>query len=136
MPRSTPPTPPSLPRPVRWAWCALAYLSLGVGIVGIFVPGLPTTVFVLVAAWAATRGSQRLHDWLLGHPRFGPSIRSWREHGAVSRRGKRLATLTMAVCAMVTLWCVPLPWVKVVSIGCMAVVCAWLWTRPLPPPDA
>ena len=42
----------------------------------------------------------------------------------------------MAVCALVTLWCVPLPWVKVVSIGCMAVVCAWLWTRPLPPPDA
>lgn len=128
-------SPPSRPlsRPLRWAWCALAYLSLGVGIVGIFVPGLPTTVFVLIAAWAATRGSQRLHDWLLGHPRFGPSIRNWREHGAVSRRGKRLATLTMAACALITLWCVPLPWVKLVSIGCMAVVCAWLWMRPLPP---
>lgn len=131
------PTPPRnpLPRPVRWAWCALAYLSLGLGIVGIFVPGLPTTVFVLIAAWAATRGSQRLHDWLLGHPRFGPSIRHWREHGAVSRRGKRLATLTMVACALVTLWCVPLLWVKVTSISCMAVVCVWLWCRPLPPEE-
>ena len=126
--------PRPLPRPVRWAWCALAYLSLGIGIVGIFVPGLPTTVFVLIAAWAATRGSQRLHDWLLGHPRFGPSIRNWREHGAVSLYGKRMATLTMAVCAAITLWCVPVLWVKVVSIGSMSVVCAWLWTRPLPPP--
>lgn len=130
---SLPPSSRPLPRLVRWAWCALAYLSLVVGIVGIFVPGLPTTVFVLIAAWAATRGSQRLHDWLLGHPRFGPSIRNWREHGAVSGHGKRMATLTMAVCAAITLWCVPVLWVKAVSIGSMTVVCAWLWTRPLPP---
>lgn len=125
-----------IPRLVRWAWCALAYLSLGVGIIGIFVPGLPTTVFVLIAAWAATRGSQRLHDWLLGHPRFGPSIRSWREHGAVSQRGKKMATATMLVCAAITLWCVPQLWVKVLSISCMGVVCAWLWCRPLPPEES
>ena len=131
--RDIQPSPRPLPRPLRWAWCVLAYASLGMGIIGIFVPGLPTTVFVLIAAWAATRGSQRLHDWLLGHPRFGPSIRHWREHGAVSRRGKKMATATMLVCAAITLWCVPLLWVKVVSIGCMAVVCVWLWSRPLPP---
>ena len=131
------PQPPRRPlsRPLRWAWCALAYASLALGIIGIFVPGLPTTVFVLIAAWAATHGSQRLHDWLLCHPRFGHSIRNWREHGAVSRRGKKMATATMAVCAAITLWCVPLFWVKVLSISCMAVVCGWLWRRPLPPEE-
>ena len=133
-PELQPPARP-IPRLVRWAWCGLAYASLALGIIGIFVPGLPTTVFVLIAAWAATRGSQRLHDWLVNHPRFGPSIRSWREHGAVSRRGKKMATVTMLACAAITLWCVPLLWVKVVSISCMSVVCAWLWSRPLPPEE-
>ena len=135
MSESLPPPRPPLSRPVRWAWCALAYLSLAVGIVGIFVPGLPTTVFILIAAWAATRGSQRLHDRLVNHPRFGPAIRSWREHGAVSGKGKRMATLTMVVCALITLWCVPVLWVKIVSISSMSVVCAWLWSRPLPPEE-
>lgn len=132
------PAEPQLPAPVRrvrfrWAWWLLAYASLATGIVGIFVPGLPTTVFILVSAWAASRGSERLHQWLLRHPRFGPAISDWQAYGAVSRRGKWMATLTMLVCAGIMLWCVPVAWVKVFSIGSMAVVCAWLWMRPLPP---
>ena len=118
---------------MRWAWWLLAYVSLGVGIVGIFVPGLPTTVFVLISAWAASHGSERLHRWLLDHPRFGPAIRDWQAHGAVSRKGKWMASLTMLACALITLWCVPLVWVKVTSISIMACVCLWLWLRPLPP---
>jgi uncharacterized membrane protein YbaN (DUF454 family) len=117
----------------RWAWWLLAYVSLGTGIVGIFVPGLPTTVFILIAAWAASRGSERLHNRLLQHPQFGPVIRNWQAHGAVSRKGKWMATLTMAVCAGIMLWCVPVAWVKWLSISCMAAVAVWLWTRPLPP---
>jgi uncharacterized membrane protein YbaN (DUF454 family) len=117
----------------RWAWWLLAYVSLGTGIVGIFVPGLPTTVFILIAAWAASHGSERLHNRLLQHPQFGPVIRNWQAHGAVSRKGKWMATLTMAVCAGIMLWCVPVAWVKWLSIGCMAAVAVWLWTRPLPP---
>ncbi|WP_269792339.1 YbaN family protein [Stenotrophomonas sp. Iso1] len=118
---------------MRWAWWLLAYVSLGVGIVGIFVPGLPTTVFVLISAWAASRGSKRLHHWLVTHPRFGPAISDWQAHGAVSRKGKWMASLTMLVCALITLWCVPLAWVKWTSISIMACVCLWLWLRPLPP---
>src|SRR5690606_17437892 len=85
----------------RWAWWLLAYASLGLGIVGVFVPGMPTTVFILVSAYAAARGSDRLHAWLLAHPRFGPLIRDWRAHGAVSRRAKWMATATMLACAVV-----------------------------------
>ena len=135
MPDTPPPRDPRDPRPprLRWAWWLLAYVSLGVGIVGIFVPGLPTTVFVLISAWAASHGSERLHRWLLDHPRFGPAIRDWQAHGAVSRKGKWMASLTMLACALITLWCVPLAWVKVTSISIMACVCLWLWLRPLPP---
>ena len=121
----------------RWAWWLLAYLSLGIGIVGIFVPGLPTTVFILVAAYAASRGSDRLHRYLLQHPRFGPAIRDWQAHGAVSRRAKWTATLAMAVSASILLvimlsvgshrW-----WMAALPIACMATVAAWLWMRPEP----
>jgi uncharacterized membrane protein YbaN (DUF454 family) len=117
----------------RWAWWLLAYLSLGIGIVGIFVPGLPTTVFVLVSAWAAAHGSERLHRRLLAHPRFGPLIRDWQAHRAVSRRAKWLATATMAVCAAILAWAAPRPWIAELGIGCMAIVAAWLWMRAEPP---
>ena len=121
---------------LRWAWWLLAYLSLGIGIVGIFVPGLPTTVFVLVSAWAAAHGSERLHRWLLAHPRFGPLIRDWQAHRAVSRRAKWLATSTMVVCAAILAWAAPRPWIAEFGIGCMVVVAIWLWRRPEPPAPA
>jgi uncharacterized membrane protein YbaN (DUF454 family) len=123
----------------RWAWWLLAYASLAVGLVGIFVPGLPTTVFVLIAAWAAARGSARLERRLLAHPRFGPVILAWREHGAVPRRAKWAATWTMLACAAILLLvmaAVPShrSWMVALPIGCMALVGTWLWLRPEPPP--
>ncbi|MFT4248738.1 MAG: YbaN family protein [Pseudomonas sp.] len=122
------------PTRFRWAWWLLAYASLGTGIIGIFVPGLPTTVFILIAAWAATRGSERLRQRLLNDPRFGPAIADWENHGAVSRRGKWMASLAMGACALIVLVVVDRPWVWCVSIGPMVVVASWLWLRPEPPP--
>jgi uncharacterized membrane protein YbaN (DUF454 family) len=127
----------------RWLWWLLAYVSLGIGIVGIFVPGLPTTVFVLVSAYAAARGSERLHRWLLQHPRFGPAIRDWQAHGAVSRHAKWAATWAMLACAAILLLAMPrFPahrgWMTALPIVCMALVAIWLWRRPegpgKPPP--
>ena len=126
------------PKRFRWAWWLLAYASLGLGIVGVFVPGLPTTVFILIAAWAATRGSERLERKLLAHPRFGPIILAWRQHRAVPRRAKWAATWTMLASSAILLavmaavpshrgWMVALP------IACMSVVAIWLWRRPEPP---
>lgn len=115
----------------------MAYLSLGLGIVGIFVPVWPTTVFILFAAYAASRGSDRLHRYLQHHPRFGPMIRDWHAHKAVSRRAKWAATWTMLFCALVLLavmlagsqpW-----WMSALPIACMAAVALWLWRRPEPP---
>ncbi|KRG70396.1 YbaN family protein [Pseudoxanthomonas dokdonensis] len=140
----SPELPPASPPPVRsrlrWAWWLLAYVSLGVGIVGIFVPGLPTTVFILIAAYAASRGSQRLHAYLLGHRRFGPMIADWQAHGAVSRQAKWAASLTMLACAGILLLVMAqVPshhaWMTWLPIACMALVAAWLWRRPEPPAE-
>lgn len=127
----------SEPPRLRWAWWLLAYASLGVGIVGIFLPVLPTTVFVLIAAYAASRGSRRLHDYLLRHAAFGPMILQWREHGAVSRAAKWAASFSMLFCAAVILatmyWSGPHRWwMAALPIACMAAVLAWLWRRPEP----
>lgn len=116
----------------RWLWLGLAYLALGLGIVGIFVPGLPTTPFVLLAAFAAARGSQRLHDRLLAHRVFGPMIRDWQATGAVSRRAKWWAVGTMAACALVFFLTAPRLWMAAVGTAVMAVTGTWLWLRPEP----
>jgi uncharacterized protein len=122
---------------LRWAWWLLAYASLGLGLAGTVLPGLPTVPFVLLAAYAAGRGSQRLHARLLADPRFGPLIRDWSAHGAVSRRAKRLATVAMAGAAGVLVVVVPGErwWAAALPLACMLSVGAWLWRRPEPPAD-
>lgn len=131
--------PPVVPPPaiesrwyIRWLLRALALLSLCLGIVGIFVPGLPTTVFILMAGWAAMRSSPRMHGWLWRHPLFGPMLQNWQAGGFVSRKAKRSAAAMMMVCAAV-LWLTPTPmWVRIVACCCMAAVLLWLWHRPEP----
>ena len=129
--------PPSSPPPdrvrFRWAWWLLAYGALALGIIGIVVPGLPTVPFVLLSAFAAARGSKRLHDWLLAHPQFGPMIRDWQAHGAVSRRAKVLAVSMMAACAVIMFLTAPRWWMAATGTAIMAVVAVWLWARPEPP---
>jgi len=81
----------------RLFWNAAGLIFVGVGIVGAFVPLLPTVVFMLVAAYCFARGSQRLHDWLMAHPQFGPPIRDWRAYGAIRRPAKRMAMVAIAL---------------------------------------
>ncbi|MBF6631765.1 MAG: YbaN family protein [Comamonas sp.] len=140
-PLPKPPSPHCPPAPtmarqwyVRAALQVLAVLSLVLGIVGIFVPGLPTTVFILIAGWAAMRSSPRMHAWLWQHKLFGPMLQNWQAGGFVSRRAKRSATFMMAICAAV-LWLVTTPlWVRIFACSCMVAVLIWLWQRPEPEP--
>ena len=119
--------PPWLP-PLLWR--TLAVLALALGLLGALLPALPTVPFVLVAAWAASRGWPALERWLLGHPRFGPTLQRWRTGGIVPRKAKWAATLMMTASA-ITLALLPLPlWLKVAVPSIMAVTAIWLWCRP------
>lgn len=125
--------PERLPARVRLTRMALTLagiVSLLLGLLGAVLPGLPTTPFILLAAWAATRGSPQLLAWLEAHPLFGQMLRDWRRGGVVSRKAKWSATLVMASSAVVILVLVHKPFVQVVAIGTMACVLAWLWKRP------
>jgi uncharacterized protein len=124
-----------LPAVARYLLLIVAVLSLALGVIGIFVPGLPTTVFILIAGWAAARSSPRFHNWLESHPVFGPILRDWRKHGAVSRRAKITATVMMTACAVILFITTSRMWVAELITGVMALVLMWLWLRPEPPPQ-
>jgi len=121
-------------RPVRWLLKLLAVVSLALGIIGAFLPLLPTVPFVLLAAWAAARSSPRLSNWLESHPRMGPQIRDWRLGGVVRRPAKWIATLMMAGGAANMLVFVRPLWLPVAATAVMASVALWLWRRPERPP--
>lgn len=111
----------------------LAVFFLALGVVGVFVPGLPTTVFILMSAWAAARSSPRLHQWLRRHPLFGSMLRNWEDGGFVSRKAKRAAALTMLVSVFIMLVLHMPLWVTALASVCMLCVAIWLWRRPEPP---
>lgn len=116
----------------RWLWALLAWCSLALGLVGAFLPVMPTVPFVVLAAFAATRGSDRLRAWLLAHPTFGRAILDWEQNGTVSRRTKQVTSVMMAMSSVSMCVFAPRPWMAVVGITVMAVVALWLWRRPEP----
>ena len=75
---------------------SLGWLCVGFGFVGIFVPGVPTTIFLIIALWAFTKSSEKLRHWLLHHKRFGPILNNWQKHKVVPRRAKILMVILMS----------------------------------------
>jgi len=122
---------------LRWPFAILAYTCVGLAAAGVVLPGLPTVPFLLVAAWAAARGSDRLSTWIDEHRHFGPLLRDWREQRAIPRRAKLTGIALLALSwALIALrsdgaW---VPGIMAVFFGAMAV---FLLSRPEPrPPDA
>lgn len=83
--------------PVRWAWFATGWVAVGLGAIGIVVPGLPTTVFFIVAASCFARSSPRFEQWVLNLPRIGPLVRDYRSGLGMPRRAKAVAIAMIVV---------------------------------------
>ncbi|MEN9631066.1 MAG: hypothetical protein RJA10_4294 [Pseudomonadota bacterium] len=126
---AAPPAPSSTPRWLRVLWLTFGMVALATGVVGIFLPLLPTTPFVLLAALCFARGSPRWEAWLLAHPRFGPMVRSWRERRAIPLRAKQLAWSMMSVASAWSWWVMPPRWGWLPAVCCLAV---GLWMARLP----
>jgi uncharacterized membrane protein YbaN (DUF454 family) len=115
----------------RQSYFLLGWICLGLGAIGAFLPLMPTTVFVLIAAWAFARSSPRLHRWLREHPRFGETLVAWEEHRAMPRRAKRIAILMLAVSYTISAWTLgPLaPWSLITGV-CLAAVGVYIVRLP------
>lgn len=81
--------------PARYLLLAMGWLNVGLGIIGIFVPLMPTTIFLLIALWLFSKSSRRFQRWLYFHPRLGVTLRAWHAHRAIPGRAKLAALLMM-----------------------------------------
>jgi uncharacterized membrane protein YbaN (DUF454 family) len=131
MTSSAQPVPVAPQRPVwqRALWLLAGGGSLLLGVIGIFVPLLPTTPFVLLAAFCFSRGSARCEAWLLNHPRLGPMIRDWRATRAIPLRAKQIAITMMALGSLWAGYKLPLAWCWLPG-ACCAAVAAWMLSLP------
>ena len=120
-------------RAAETAWKIAGCTFVAIGVIGIPLPLLPTTPFMLLALFCFARGSRRLHDWLLYHPRLGPPLRDWREHGAISRFAKLMATGAMAATLAVSLFLGLPAYALALQALAMAGAAAFILSRPSPP---
>ena len=105
-------------------------ISVGVGLVGIVVPLLPTTPFLLLAAACYARASTTFYNWLLNHRWFGPTLHAWRKHRAIPRRSKRTALFVVVVTFSASAVIVPVLAARIVLAVCGVALLAFLWRVP------
>ncbi|MBM3116729.1 YbaN family protein [Jeongeupia naejangsanensis] len=113
----------------RNLWRIAGLLALLLGAIGAVLPLLPTTPFVLLAAFCFARGEPAWHAWLLRHKVFGALIAEWEARGAVPRRAKWAATIMMAVSFGISVLLIHSRALWFAGIS-MALVLVWLWRRP------
>lgn len=132
----SPPPLPALHHPRPWLRALFAIagvLALLAGIIGIFLPVLPTTPFVLLAAACFARSSPRIYGWLLRHRLFGPMIDTWQRERAVPRRVKWIALASMACSIGLSLLLMQgQPWLQLLLAVIGLTLSAWLIRLPEP----
>jgi uncharacterized membrane protein YbaN (DUF454 family) len=111
-------------------WVTLGLICTGLGLIGAVVPLLPTVPFLLLAAFCFARSSERLHNWLLWHPTFGPLIEDWNRNGAISRRTKWVASVSILAAFLITLALGVRPLILGIQAVVLCCVALFIWTRP------
>ncbi len=118
---------------MRFVWLTFGWAALALGVLGAFLPLLPTVPFLLLAGVCFSKGSEELHQWLLNHEKFGPPIKEWREHGAIATRVKLMSmAFILASIGLSFLYEVPLTGL-IVQLVVLSCVSFFILTRPAPP---
>ena len=119
---------PSLSRLLYFilAWCFVA-----LGIVGAFLPVLPTTPFMILALWGFSKSSRRFHHWLYHHKIFGPTLQKWDKHRVIPLKAKQLSSLIMGISLVFIYLNQNIPtWAKVLTTLIMLYGVWYIWTKP------
>lgn len=119
-------------KPMRRLYLCLGYGSIALAVIGLALPLLPTTPFLLLAIWCFARSSPERVEWLYEHPRFGGLLSSWRDEGAIPLSAKISAVGALGLSYMVILWTVDSEPVRLIVAVMMAGVALYVVTRPRP----
>lgn len=117
---------------LRWLLVVLGFIFMTLGVIGVFVPLMPTTVFVLLAGWCWAKSSRRFYRWIMAHRIFGKMLTDWQERRAMPRRAKYLAWTMMGVSNIYLFY--RLPTERLLVVGLIASVClvVAIWMAQLP----
>ncbi len=121
-------------RTMRVVYLLLGLVMTALGIIGAFLPLMPTTIFLILAAWCFSKSSRRLEAWLLGHPVLGPTITNWRTHGVIAPRAKAMACGGMALgYVLFLLGAHPNLWLALLVAAILGACAVYVLTRPSEP---
>ncbi|SQC08852.1 membrane protein [Klebsiella pneumoniae] len=109
----------------------IGWLAVALGTLGVFLPLLPTTPFILLAAWCFARSSPRFHQWLLYRSWFGGYLRHWQQYRAMPSRAKPRAIAMIVVTFAISLWLVKLTWVRIMLLVILACLLIFMWRIPV-----
>lgn len=115
---------------MRYVWAILGFACLGFALVGIVLPLLPTVPFLLLAAFFFARSSERMHNWLLSHPKLGPPIEDWQTRGAINPAAKRIASLSIVLVFGLSLVLGLRPMILIIQAVVLSCVLIFIWSRP------
>lgn len=115
---------------MRLIWLIAGVLSFIVGLIGVILPLVPTVPLMLLAAFFLAKSSERLHNWLITHPRFGPPIRDWNENRAIGKRGKVAATVSIGAAFSISVALDLKPEILIIQVVTLGLVLIFIWTRP------
>lgn len=117
---------------MRWVFFVLGFVFVGLGILGVILPGMPTTVFILLAGWCWAKSSRRFHSWLMEHRIFGPMLIDWEERRAMPRFAKYLAWSMMGISSAFLYWRLPDDklWIAVMTSVLCLITAIWMYRLP------
>ncbi len=125
-------------RTVKFLWLVAGFFFVGIGMVGIVVPGLPTTPFMILAAACFARSSRRFYRWVMTNRIFGAQVRRFREGKGISLRGKVFSVSAMTLFILLAvIFAIPnhLLWVKVLMLVLGTIGVTYILTRPTDTPN-
>ncbi|WPU24217.1 DUF454 family protein [Cedecea neteri] len=109
----------------------IGWLAVVLATLGVILPLLPTTPFLLLAAWCFARSSPRFHHWLLYRSWFGSYLRHWQMHRAMPRGSKPKAILFILVTFVISLWLVKIVWVRILLLVILCALLIFMWRIPV-----
>lgn len=115
---------------MRPVYLLFGLFAVGLGILGAFLPVMPSTCFFILAAYFFSKSSKRMELWVLSHPKFGPTVLAWRSHRAMSRPAKVAAFLGMSIGSAMLFVSWPGDWIVIAGQIFIVGSAVYIWTRP------